>query len=469
MILLVTVPDGSSLNLEPEDGPLCRVWSFFRSKVSGFAKKIWKLGADDPRKFIHSIKVGLALALVSVFYYMRPLYDGVGGTAMWAIMTVVVIFEFTVGGSLYKGLNRATATLSAAFLAWSIHWLASKFGEPTEHIILGASVFILSSAATFSRFILTVKTKFDYGVTIFILTFNFIAVSGYRVDDLLALAQRRLFTIMIGVSICIIVSIVVFPVWAGEDLHLLIIRNMEKLANSLEYSATEYFKEGENADAHKSFYQKSQGYKCVLNSKASEDSLANLAIWEPSHGPFRIGHPWKQYLKVGSAMRSCSYSIEALNSFINSEVQVPRSLKNHLSDVCTKLSLEYHKVLKEAAKFLRTMRKSSTIELMMAEMNEAVEDVHSVLRSLKPAAEEEQKQHMLATESVNMMKVLPLISVVSLLIEISVKIEGIVDAVQDLADLAGFAADDNEKQEEIKPANSEETQRNETMKVIQQV
>lgn len=45
------------------------------------------------------LKVGLSLALVSIFYYTRPLYDGVGGAAMWAIMTVVVIFEYTVGES----------------------------------------------------------------------------------------------------------------------------------------------------------------------------------------------------------------------------------------------------------------------------------------------------------------------------------------------------------------------------------
>lgn len=101
---LVTVPDGSSVTVEQERGVACRACSGLfglvsriKAKVSGFAKRVWKLGADDPRKVIHCMKVGLALVLVSIFYYARPLYDGVGGTAMWAIMTVVVIFEFTVG------------------------------------------------------------------------------------------------------------------------------------------------------------------------------------------------------------------------------------------------------------------------------------------------------------------------------------------------------------------------------------
>jgi hypothetical protein len=34
---------------------------------------------------------------VSLFYYFNPLYDGVGKNAMWAVMTVVVVFEYTAG------------------------------------------------------------------------------------------------------------------------------------------------------------------------------------------------------------------------------------------------------------------------------------------------------------------------------------------------------------------------------------
>lgn len=33
---------------------------------------------------------------------------------------------------------------------------------------------------------------------------------------------------------CMLISMLVCPVWAGGDLHLLITRNMEKLANSLD-------------------------------------------------------------------------------------------------------------------------------------------------------------------------------------------------------------------------------------------
>lgn len=58
-----------------------------------------KLAKDDPRRVIYSLKVGLALTLVSLFYYFQPLYNTFDDSATWAIITVVVVFEYTVGKS----------------------------------------------------------------------------------------------------------------------------------------------------------------------------------------------------------------------------------------------------------------------------------------------------------------------------------------------------------------------------------
>lgn len=72
------------------------------NKAVEVAKSTKKIGQDDPRRVIHSLKVGLALTLVSLLYYWRSLYDGFGVSGMWAVMTVVVVFEFTVGKFLTK-------------------------------------------------------------------------------------------------------------------------------------------------------------------------------------------------------------------------------------------------------------------------------------------------------------------------------------------------------------------------------
>lgn len=77
------------------------------------------------------------------------------------------------------------------------------------------------------------KARFDYGAMIFILTFSLVSVSGYRVDKLLELAHERLSTIAIGASICIFTTVLFCPVWAGQELHSLIVTNIQKLADSL--------------------------------------------------------------------------------------------------------------------------------------------------------------------------------------------------------------------------------------------
>lgn len=70
-------------------------------KVLEFFQKGWKFVIGKPKRAIHGFKVGLALMLVTVLYYTRPLIADIGqaGNAMWAVITVVVVFEITVGTS----------------------------------------------------------------------------------------------------------------------------------------------------------------------------------------------------------------------------------------------------------------------------------------------------------------------------------------------------------------------------------
>ena len=81
--------------------------SKLKDGVTKRIKHVQKFGKDDPRRIIHSIKVGLSLTLVSMLYDVRPLYNSFGVSGMWAILTVVVVSEFTVGKSLSL-LNHTT-------------------------------------------------------------------------------------------------------------------------------------------------------------------------------------------------------------------------------------------------------------------------------------------------------------------------------------------------------------------------
>ncbi|KAK1376620.1 Aluminum-activated malate transporter 10 [Heracleum sosnowskyi] len=429
---------------------LIKLWTFFI--------KAWNIGVNDPRKFIHCLKVGTALSLVSLFYYMRTLYQGVGGNAMWAVMTVVVVFEYSIGATLYKCVNRATGTLLAGSLGFGVHWIAIQCGENIQPIILEISVFLLAAAATFSRFIPTVKARFDYGAMVFILTFCLVSISGYRVDQLFGMAHHRLLTVALGASICIITSMLVCPIWAGQELHTLINRNLEKLSESLDGCVTDFFADKDVINVSNGYPNKmNQAYKCVLNSKGSEESMANFARWEPAHGDFKFRHPWKQYLKVGAAIRSCAYCIETLNGCINSDIRAPETLKKHLKDMCVKLSSYSSNVIKELAIIMKTMTKSPSIHISIGQMNVAVHELQDALKNVPnqvvvqilQASNDGMKGE--TTNTRPLLEILPLATVASLLVELAARIEVIVKEVDQLADQAEFSLASNSRSKASQP------------------
>ncbi|KAJ8529308.1 hypothetical protein K7X08_036143 [Anisodus acutangulus] len=472
----VNMPSGSSRILAPEESrQTCRFISILQSLVMGiilnireFFQNAWTLAVNEPKKVIHCLKVGLALSLVSVFYYMRPLYDGIGGSAMWAVMTVVVVFEYTVGSTLYKCVNRAIGTCLAGSLAIGVHWVASQSGHEFEPFILQASVFLVAAAATFSRFITTIKARFDYGVMIFILTFSLVSVSGYRVDKLVELAHERVSTIAIGASICILITMILSPVWAGTELHTLISTNLEKLADSLEGYAAENFGVDGSKNVHeRDSSKKLQGYKCVFNSKAAEESMANFARWEPAHGKFNFRHPWKQYLKIGASMRSCAYCIETLLGGINSNTETPEFLKKPLNDVSMRLSTSSSKVLKELSSMIKTLKNSTKLDTLVDEMNSSVECLRNSLKTFQsyqhiptpdPATEEAPngtEEASLKPTALSLMEIVQMTTLTSLLVEIASRIEGIVEEVKELATQAEFRDKISKKQTQTNPIGNE--------------
>ncbi|KAI6673993.1 hypothetical protein NL676_001899 [Syzygium grande] len=399
----------------------------YKDKAVDIGKSIKKISQDDPRRVIHSLKVGLALTLVSLIYYVRPFYDSYGISGMWAVLTVVVVFEFTVGATLSKGLNRGFATFSAGAMGVGAQHLACLFGEEGEPIVLGVLVFLLAGAATFTRFFPRVKARYDYGILIFILTFSMVSVSGYRVKKLLELAHQRLSTIIIGGGICIIVSIFLCPVWAGEDLHKLVALHLEKLAIFLKGFGGEYF---QSVDEDKAVISTSEktfllGYKSILTSKNMEESLANFARWEPGHGCFRFRHPWKQYLKIGALARQCAYRIEALNGYLNSDLQAPPAFKKRIQEPCMMITSESSKALTMLASSIKFMTDPSLAHLHLHNSEIAVNNLKILLKTT-------------SLEDTELLSIVPAATIASILIQVVKCIEEIYEAIDELSHLANF-------------------------------
>ncbi|CAJ1977683.1 unnamed protein product [Sphenostylis stenocarpa] len=292
----------------------------FADKVKRFPglarRATWKVGKDDPRRVVHAFKVGLALTLVSLLYLMEPLFNGIGKNAMWAVMTVVVVMEFTVGATLSKGLNRGLGTLLAGSLAFLVEYIAEAPGRIFRAIFIGLAVFLLESD-----------------------------------DD------------------------------SSEDLIY-------------------------------------DGYKTVLDSKASDETLALQASWEPRYARYCYKIPWHQYAKIGAALRHFSYTVVALHGCLKSEIkrslkllragscvsdlaiifrsspselnhtnddcdksfQTPKSIRALYEDSCIRLGEEVSKVLRELANSIRNNRQFSP-ETLSNNLKEALEDLDDALKS----------------------------------------------------------------------------------------
>ncbi|KAG4943434.1 hypothetical protein JHK82_047601 [Glycine max] len=249
-------------------------------------ESVWKMGRDDPRRVIYAFKVGFSLTLVSLLYLLEPFFKGLGENVIWAVMTVVVVFQFTAGAS-----------------------------------------------SSYMRFFPCIKKNYDYGVNIFLLTYNLVAVSGYRIDNVFKMAHERFSNIAIGVAICLLMSLLVFPNWSGEALHNSTASKLEGLAKSLEACVNEYFYgEMETSGDKKSSEDIYEGYKAVLDSKSTDETQT------------------PQFVRV--------------------------LFKNH----CTRLAKEVSKVLIELANSIRNRRHCSQ-EILSDNLKEALLDLNTAIKS----------------------------------------------------------------------------------------
>lgn len=358
---------------------ILQVFGGLKSYIISLCKAVWQHGAEDPRRIFHAIKVGIALVLVSIFFFVGVLFHSFQDLIVWAVMTVVMIFEFTAGATLGKGLNRMFATFLGGALSVIVNLVARESGKTSQPFILGAGVFFFCGLATFIRLSPT-YARYDYGFMIFNLTFSVISISGYREPDIFEYALSRLKTILLGCAIAMLTSLLIYPIWAGDDLHKLIIRNLEGLAVSLEGCVTEYFKESSDRDSDQN--KVSTGYTRVLHSKAREEALANFARWEfVPHGRFRFRYPWNQYVKIGATIRYCSYCVDALNGCLNSEIQEPYFMRQHLKEPCMNIVAQAAKIIIELAESIKTMTRSTRVNVMNQHLNKAVEELQTCFKS----------------------------------------------------------------------------------------
>ncbi|XP_073303766.1 putative aluminum-activated malate transporter 3 [Primulina huaijiensis] len=300
-----------------------------------FILSVWEFCKEDVDRATFSLKAGLAVLAVSLLLLCRDSYKVFGTNIIWSILTVAIMFEYTVGATFNRGFNRALGSLLAGVMAIAVAQIALSTGQVAEPIIIGFSIFIVGTVTSFMK-LWPSLVPYEYGFRVILLTYCLIIISGYRMGSPFRTAVDRLYSIAIGVIVAVLVNLLIFPIWAGEQLHKELVNNFASVADALEECVRKYLEDdgSEQPEFTKTimdeFPDEPAYRKCrsTLNSASKFETLANSAKWEPPHGRFNhFFYPWSEYVKVGAVLRYCAYEVMALHGVLHSEIQAHYNLR----------------------------------------------------------------------------------------------------------------------------------------------
>lgn len=173
-----------------------------------------------------------------------------------------------IGATLNRGFNRAVGSFIAGVFAVVVIQITLNSGDKAAPYIIGLSIFLVGmrinsilveddqmlhgtvlSQFEFNHF-MYVNTcagagtsfmklwpslvPYEYGFRVILFTYCLIIISSYRMGNPMKTAMDRLYSISIGAVVAVLVNVLIFPIWAGEQLHKELVSSFNTVADSLE-------------------------------------------------------------------------------------------------------------------------------------------------------------------------------------------------------------------------------------------
>lgn len=91
----IDIPSATKSNKQPGSGKEFGYGDAFSCKA--WLCSVWDFCKEDSNNVIFALKVGLAVLLVSLLILFRGPYEIFGTNIIWSILTVAIMFEYTVG------------------------------------------------------------------------------------------------------------------------------------------------------------------------------------------------------------------------------------------------------------------------------------------------------------------------------------------------------------------------------------
>ncbi|XP_054824045.1 aluminum-activated malate transporter 9-like [Prosopis cineraria] len=373
----ISIPTSTKSDKKCESRGLCKA----------LAQNIWEICKEDKGKAIFGVKVGVAALLVSSLVLFEAPYQALGTNTIWAILTAILVFEYTVGETFNRGFNRALGSLLAGILAIAVAETALSCGHVAQPIIIGFSIFMIAAVTSFMKTWPWLK-QYEYGFRVILLAYCLIITAGYRMGNPIKTAVDRLYSMVIGGIISVLVNVIVFPIWAGELLHKELVINFDSVADSLKECVKKYLQD--DGREHSRFrttvmdeFRDEPAYtRCqnTLNSGPQLETLANSAKWEPPHGRFlHFFYPWSEYQNVGAALRYCAYEVMALHCILHSQIQAPYNLRMTFGSEIQEVSDQAAELVRELGRDINNMKWSIKSSL--------IKKVHSSTERLQRSSE----------------------------------------------------------------------------------